>query len=177
LKRIPDEFVFQFKGQLSYNSQVTGNDQFLSYNGGGLSFWGNDDGDRDIQYQNLGSEWDGAAGVSRTDAPIDSKWSMTVGGKHQLSEELKIGGYLSSFYERDSFVLRRRHRRLALGAVSRRAHDARVFGWSAGAGLVQDVALRRPARRAIREMGSAWRPRNGDRASPGRRDVLVHASG
>jgi outer membrane receptor protein involved in Fe transport len=102
LKGIPDQTVLQVQGQVSANSQVTGRNDFLTYDGGGLNFWGKDDGGRDIQFENLGSNWDGAVGVSRGDAPFDSKWSAAFGGMRELDNGLKVGGLASFFYERDS---------------------------------------------------------------------------
>jgi TonB-dependent receptor len=102
LKGVPDETTVQFSSQVSHNSEVTGQDDFLSYAGGGVDFWGEDDGGRDIQWGNLGESWDGAVGVSEEDAPIDSKWSLGMGGKHELSDGVRIGGSANLFYERDS---------------------------------------------------------------------------
>ena len=101
LKSIPDSTVVSFRGQSSFNSNVRSGD-FLTYDGGGVGTWGRDDGGRDIQYDNLGSSWDGAAGASAGSAPRDSKWSVAGGGKLDLTEDVKFGGLLSFFYERDS---------------------------------------------------------------------------
>ncbi|MEW6744599.1 MAG: TonB-dependent receptor [Planctomycetota bacterium] len=102
LKGIPDETVLQFKTEFSYNSQVTGRRDFLTYSGGGVSTWGRDDGDRDIQLDRLGSNWNGAVGTSRGEAPTDFKWSGAAGGKKEFESGLKLGGFVSFFYERDS---------------------------------------------------------------------------
>ncbi len=103
LKGIPEEpFFLRFSTQTSYNTNVTGNDDFLGYRGGGVNFLGFDDGGRDIQTGNLGSTWDGAVGVSEGGAPIDSKWSLSAGGKHEFDNGVKVGGLVSLFYERDS---------------------------------------------------------------------------
>jgi TonB-dependent receptor len=102
LKGVPDETLMQVKSQVSYNSQVSGRSDFLTYDGGGVDYWGQDDGGRDIQFDNLGDNWTGAAGVSRGDAPIDYKWSTTGGVRHELDDGVKIGGLASFFYERKS---------------------------------------------------------------------------
>src|SRR4029077_2852186 len=47
LKSIPDQTIFQIKGQYNYNTQVSGIDNFLTYDGGGVNHWGFDDGSRD----------------------------------------------------------------------------------------------------------------------------------
>lgn len=102
LRGIPEETTFQFKGQYTYNSQVGNRTDFLTYDGGGVSFLGMDGGGRDIQYDNLGGNWDGAAGTSTGDAPTDYKWSLSGGGKHELDNGVKLGGFASLFYKRDS---------------------------------------------------------------------------
>ncbi|MFO0984301.1 MAG: TonB-dependent receptor [Planctomycetota bacterium] len=102
LKSIPDEGIFQFKSEISANSQVTGRRDFLTYDGGGVSTWGRDDGHRDLQLDHIGTNWDGAVGTSRSTAPIDYKWSGALGGKQDLDDHVKIGGFASFFYERDS---------------------------------------------------------------------------
>lgn len=100
LRGIPAETSLGFKAQLGYNSQAAGEDDFLSYDGGGLSFLGNDDGDRDIQ--STPGNWDGAAGVSEEQAPIDYKASLDAGGRRELASGVVIGAFASLFYERDS---------------------------------------------------------------------------
>jgi outer membrane receptor protein involved in Fe transport len=101
LKGIPDENILRFKAQYGYNSQAGERSDFLSYEGGGLDYWGEDSG-RQIPFDLLGSNWPGAAGVSRTDAPVDYKWSLDLGGKHEFDTGVKIGAFGSVFYERDS---------------------------------------------------------------------------
>src|SRR5262249_58743734 len=56
LRGIPDTPVFQFKNQLTYNSQVTGRSDFLTYQGRGVHFWGRDDGGRGAPHGNLGTD-------------------------------------------------------------------------------------------------------------------------
>ena len=101
LKSIPDEPFANFKGQVGFNSQVRGSD-FLSYQGGGVGRWGLESGQRRIQYENFGQNWDGATGASPGDEPFDNKWSVAGGGKMDLGEDVRFGGLLSFFYERDS---------------------------------------------------------------------------
>jgi len=60
LKGIPDEAILKFSVGTKYNTQVTGNDDFLTYKGGGVNFLGLDDGSRDEQ--ELGTVWDGSVG-------------------------------------------------------------------------------------------------------------------
>lgn len=102
LKGIPDETIFQVKAQSTYDTQASFRDDFLTYRGGGLNFLGRDDGDRDIQSDHLGQNWTGAAGTSTDDAPIEGKLSLTAGGKRELDSDIRIGGLLNVFYERES---------------------------------------------------------------------------
>lgn len=97
LKGIPDKTTFKMSGQLSGNTRVTANDSFLTYRGGGLNPLGMDD--RDIPAD---GQFDKAVGVITGDAPTDYKWSIASGGKHEFDSGLKIGGFASLFYERDS---------------------------------------------------------------------------
>lgn len=103
LKGVPDEpFFIKLQGQVTNNSQVTGRGDFLTYEGGGVHFWGKDGGGRRQQPQNLGGNWDGSVGVSRSAAPVDFKWSGSAGGKHEFEDGTKVGGLVSFFHEHDS---------------------------------------------------------------------------
>ena len=99
LKGIPDKNVFKFKSGAEYNTQVTGKDNFLTYQGGGVNFFGIDDGSRDIPSD---GNFTGPLGISRDDAPIDYAMSMTAGGKHEFNNGIKVGGLFSPYYKRDS---------------------------------------------------------------------------
>lgn len=100
LRGIPEEFVLQSKMQLGYNTKVGLGDGFLGYEGGGFDFFGNEDESRDIQP--LGTNWEGDLAGDEESAPIDWKFSFDVGNRTQLSEDWRLGGFLSLFYERDS---------------------------------------------------------------------------
>ncbi len=102
LKSIPQENFVQFRMQTSYNSNVRNRRDFLSYRGGGVNTWGKDDSGRGIQWDNIGDNWDGAAGVQTTDAPEQYKWSTAVGVRQEFDEGFTIGGFASFFYERDA---------------------------------------------------------------------------
>ncbi len=102
LKGIPQEFLLKLSSQLSYLSQVTGQSDFLSYKGGGVDFFGFDDGSRDIQTNNIGGNWDGAVGVIPENAPMDYKGSLAAGGRYEFSNDVRVGGFGSFFYERNS---------------------------------------------------------------------------
>ena len=99
LKGIPDKNVFKFKSGTEYNTQATGNDNFLTYQGGGVNFSGIDDGSRDIPSD---GNFTGPLGISRDGAPIDYGMSMTAGGNHEFDNGVKVGGLLSPYYKRDS---------------------------------------------------------------------------
>ncbi len=103
LRGIPKQpFFVQMKAQSSFNTQVAGAEDFLTYRGGGVNFWGIDDGGRDIQTGNTGSDWAGAAGASEGDPPMDFKWSLAGGGSFDFDNGLRVGGFASFFHEYDS---------------------------------------------------------------------------
>jgi hypothetical protein len=104
LKGIPDEPMFKFSLGSGYNTQVTGRNDFLTYNGGGVNYWGVDDA-RNIPTGRIGGNWNGAVGVTRAEAPVDYKWSLAAGGKYRFGNGIKIGGLGSFFYERDSSLI------------------------------------------------------------------------
>lgn len=99
LKGVPDQAVLKFKAGTKYNTNVNGED-FLSYNGGGVSFWGKDDGSRDPQMP--GTDWNGAVGVKHSDAPAMYDWEVTAGDKRQLGNGIKVGGLANFYYKRDA---------------------------------------------------------------------------
>ena len=99
LKGIPDETVFEMGAGLTFNTQVTGRDDFLTYDGGGVNVLGIDDGSRDIPSDGM---FGGAVGVSRDNAPFNFDASLTAGHKHQFDLGIEVGGFASLFYERDS---------------------------------------------------------------------------
>jgi len=103
LKDIPDETSFQIKAQTGFNSQVRdAGTNFLGYEGSNLGQWGHFDG-AGIPLDLVGQSWSNPVGVSRGDAPdLDYKWSISGGGKWELDEGVKVGGFASLFYERDS---------------------------------------------------------------------------
>ncbi len=101
LKGVPDEpFLARWKLQTTHNTQTTGRHDFLSYRGGGLQYWGGSASARGEQ--ELGENWDGAVGVTEGDAPIDYKWSGSIGGRVEVARGVRVGGTVNIFYERDS---------------------------------------------------------------------------
>jgi outer membrane receptor protein involved in Fe transport len=99
LKGIPDETVFEIGLGTSFNTQVIGRDDFLTYKGGGVNVLGFDGGSRDIPSDGM---FDGAVGVSRGKSPFEFDMSLTAGHQHQLDAGIEVGGFASLFYERDS---------------------------------------------------------------------------
>ncbi|MFO8014782.1 MAG: TonB-dependent receptor [Phycisphaerae bacterium] len=100
LKGVPDEAVFKFSMGTGFNSQVAGEKDFLTYHGGGVDFWGEDD--RPVPTSEAEANVFEAAGVSFDRAPMDYKWSVTGGGNYVFDTGTKIGAIGSFFYERDS---------------------------------------------------------------------------
>lgn len=102
LKAVPDEPVLNFSGSYGYNTQAANEAGFLGYRGGGVGTLGRESGSRAAQLDNLGGNWTGAVGVSETDAPIDHKLGASIGDSYEFDNGVKVGGFLSLFYERDS---------------------------------------------------------------------------
>lgn len=103
LRGIPTESIFNVKFQYSLNTQVAGaGSDFLTYDGGGVGAFGLEGDKRGIQTENIGDNWDGAVGTRPGNAPIDFKLSTGIGGQQELDNGVKIGGFASLFYERDS---------------------------------------------------------------------------
>lgn len=101
LRGVPEApFLLKWKLQTSHNTQVTGRNRFLTYDGGGLHFSGDPATPRGEQ--ELGTNWSGAVGVSEADAPIDYKWSGAIGGRVEIAKGVRFGGTLTGFYDRDS---------------------------------------------------------------------------
>jgi outer membrane receptor protein involved in Fe transport len=102
LKDIPEESSFEIKAQAGFNSQSAFRDDFLTYSpGGGVNTWGNNEG-REIPVDLIGQGWPYPTGTTTTKAPQDYKWSASGGGKWEIDEDTKIGGFASFFYDRDS---------------------------------------------------------------------------
>jgi TonB-dependent receptor len=102
LKGVPNETVFKIGVGTNYNTQVSGRDDFLTYKGGGVRYWGKDDGRRDVQTENVDGNWTGAAGVSTGEAPADYNWSLSAGGKHNFDSGIRVGALGSFFYDRSA---------------------------------------------------------------------------
>jgi len=97
LKGIPDQTTLKFSLGSGMNSQVAGEDDFLTYHGGGIGYWGKDK--RAIPEH---GHFSPIIGVSRDEAPIDYNWSLAAGGKRQCNDDIKIGGFGNFYYKRKS---------------------------------------------------------------------------
>ncbi|MCD4779435.1 MAG: carboxypeptidase regulatory-like domain-containing protein [Candidatus Omnitrophica bacterium] len=105
LKGLPEEKIYKVKVGSSYNSQYSDQERFLSYEGGGVDFWGNDDGDRDIpdngNFYNP-QDINDAVGVNRIGQPMNYNFAMTAGDKREIPGGFRVGGFVSIYYKRDS---------------------------------------------------------------------------
>ncbi len=117
-KAIPDESVLSVGFGLSYNTQTTGNDQFLRNNGGGVDFTGMDDGGRALPLEDVTQYANNAAARAAIDAESkkfqssmgmyrkapDPDYSMnaTVGNSHEFSSGPRVG-FLGSMYYRHKY--------------------------------------------------------------------------
>jgi len=100
LKGIPAQTLIQVSAQAGYNTQTTGRRDFLTYDGGGLSYWGGGKGTGNPQP--VGTNWTGAVGVAADGyAPPNQKWSVSAGGRGELDDGVTVGGFSSFFYEND----------------------------------------------------------------------------
>ncbi len=101
LKGIPEKTQIQFKSQVGFNSQVV-NSGNVVLDPNGMSTWGFHGGERDIPAP-VETNWPGPDGVSFGELPaMDYKWSVSGGGKWDLDDDVKVGGFASIFYERES---------------------------------------------------------------------------
>ncbi|MBI1368391.1 MAG: outer membrane beta-barrel protein [Planctomycetes bacterium] len=99
LKGLPTQNIFSVSTEYSANTQVTGKSHFLS-DQDGLSFFGIDDGSRN-EFATPSVSRD-AVGPELIDAPIDYKWNMGGGGKIDLEDGFKLGGFANFYYKHDS---------------------------------------------------------------------------
>lgn len=94
LKGIPDENILKFKAGTKYNTNVNGHD-FLTYKGGGLNYWG-------VDKSKKPEDWNGVVGTAQGEAPLMYDWEVTAGGKHNIGDEIKIGGLANFYYKHDA---------------------------------------------------------------------------
>ncbi len=101
LRSVPEEpFFFNWKTGSSYNSQVSGRGDFLTYDGGGIHAFGRSGGERNMQAE--GENWTGAVGADNGEAPDNFKWSSSFGGSFDLGSGWRAGGFSNLYYDRSS---------------------------------------------------------------------------
>ena len=98
LRDIPDEGILQMRAQIGANSQVKSSD-FLTYPGGKLDFWGNNDV-LQTQPDLIGQSWsNNPTGTTTGSAPTIYKWSVAGGDSWEVADGVKIGAFGNFFYE------------------------------------------------------------------------------
>ncbi len=101
LRGIPDVTTLYLSGELSFNSLAYDENDFQTFPGGGLDFWGNGPDSR-IQEENLGSHWTGPVGVGSGRSPQDSKFILGGGAKFDLNDDWRFGVFASAYHINDS---------------------------------------------------------------------------
>ncbi|MBX2853209.1 MAG: TonB-dependent receptor [Phycisphaeraceae bacterium] len=97
LKGIPDEDVIKFGVGTSYNTNLRQANNFRSYAGGGLDFFGVDRG-RDAQPPINPNPV--AVGTSSGNAPLEYSMNMTLAKRHEFVESgWTVGGIVNTFYD------------------------------------------------------------------------------
>ncbi|HSW56106.1 MAG TPA: TonB-dependent receptor, partial [Ignavibacteriaceae bacterium] len=125
-KSFPEKFTLKLSGGTSYNSQTTGNAEFLTYQGGNTDWLGIDDGTRGLPeifndpnlkipteqgarfdaqqaatLDEVSNSFNNIMDVSRGTVPVNSNLAMSVGDNIQLGETSKFGYMASITYRRD----------------------------------------------------------------------------
>lgn len=101
LRSVPDKpFFANYSVGTSYNTQTTGRRDFLSYEDGGVRAFGRSGSERNVQ--EVGRNWEGAVGSNTIEAPDNFKWSGSMGGRYELNDEWRVGGFVNFFYDRSS---------------------------------------------------------------------------
>lgn len=89
-KDFPDRFTFQASANLGFNDQATFNNEFLSYNGGGMDYLGFDDGTRKLpvgREEALPNKEDFSKNVDPvTKSPfLNQSYSVSVGNQYTVA--------------------------------------------------------------------------------------------
>ena len=103
LKGIPDENIFKVDFGYSYNTNVRHRDDFLTYRGGGVNFFGFNNDQRSQPASGSFAGSTDALGTSRGQAPIDWSMGATLGLREDIGGGWTAGGIATFFYGRDSF--------------------------------------------------------------------------
>lgn len=100
LKGIPDEDVFKFSVGTSYNTNVTGKDDFLTYEGGGVNTFGINKGRRVLPPSNPAPV---TLGTTRDSAPYNYNYNLTLAKRHEFVESgWIVGGVINTFYDQSA---------------------------------------------------------------------------
>ncbi len=107
LKGLPDGPVLQGGFGIEANSQVIEKrNDFLTYKGGGVDYWGKDGGGRNIPPPDgsVGGRpaipLNSSVGTSRGTAPSSYSWGAGVGNLIKFDSGLKVGGLANMYYKR-----------------------------------------------------------------------------
>ncbi len=125
-KSFPERFTLKLSGGTSYNSQTTGNAEFLTYQGGETDWLGIDDGTRGLPeifndpnlaipteqgarfddqqaatLNEVSKSFNNVMDVSRGTVPVNSNFSLSVGDNIPVGETSKFGYLASLTYRRD----------------------------------------------------------------------------
>lgn len=121
-RSIPDKLILSMSAGVEYNTQATGNDEFLSYKGGGTDPFGIDDGGRGLKrsarslpsfpqfsanpspqniarsqlYDSYTRSFDSTMGVSQEAPPPNYSWNVVGGDRFPLGDDLVVG-FLGAF--------------------------------------------------------------------------------
>lgn len=100
-RSVPDKpFFVNWKAGTSYNSQTTGREDFLTYDGGGLGAFGESVSQRGIQPE--GENWTGAVGAESAEAPDNASWSASTGGSFEVADGWRAGGFVNFYHSRSA---------------------------------------------------------------------------
>lgn len=106
LKGIPDKSGVKVKYGQAFDPDVIGNEEFLTYGGGGVTAFGTDDGRRAIPVDGnfkTGERANDALGVVRQSVnPISASPSITLAKRIDFDNGVSVGGLASPYYKRDS---------------------------------------------------------------------------
>ena len=94
LKGIPDETFLKLEYGMGSNSQIK-SDMLTNRTDGGVSFWG-------MKENNPQDNMTGDIGSQYANSAMDYKWSIAGGGKIDLTEDVRLGGLVNFYYNRDS---------------------------------------------------------------------------
>ena len=101
LRGLPEEpLFFNWSVGTSYNDQVNGRSDFLTYDDGGVHGFGKSGSDRAIQQE--GENWEGAVGATTGEVPDNFKWTGALGGRVDIGGGWRLGGLANFTYDRSS---------------------------------------------------------------------------